>query len=746
MSDSEDLFISSGRDKATGTEQVRIRGQVDHITFQNADNGFTIARLQPEAEGISTDSAKADPVKLDPVIIVGPMTVTTGETVIVEGEWTTHPKFGLQLQVTTCLPADPVTVDGIRRYLGSGLIKGIGPVMAERIVERFGVDALEVIDAQPRRLMQVSGLGRKRVQAISEAWKEQRRIRDVMVFLQSHGVGTGHAVRIYKEYGDEAIQLVREDPYRLQRDMRGIGFQTADRIAADLGVARDAPERVRAGVRYMLAEASDEGHVYVPVEDLVSRVAQLLEVDDGLVPTAIQRLRADDEIVVEGQGQGTVTGRCYLRRLHRSEVGVAQSLQRLLGSDAPPLEAGEEDSSAEFELGADQLRALESVAASKVVVVTGGPGTGKTTVTRQIVARLEANGLRVSLCSPTGRAAKRLAEATGREARTIHRLLEFAPNEGGFRRDENQPLETDALIVDESSMIDIRLMNALLRAVPDHARLILVGDIDQLPSVGPGNVMGDIIASGAVSVARLGQIYRQSGDSRIVANAHRINEGQWPQVDNQAATDFFFVEEDDPDRVAERIEDLVARRLPKGRNLDPLRQIQVLSPMYKAQTGALQLNRRLQERLNPGRKAHVIGDRELREGDRVMQVRNNYDKGVFNGDMGRIGRLEKGEDEAFAEVIFEEGIVQRYEFNQLEQLALAYAISIHRSQGSEFPAVVMPLTTQHYPMLQRNLLYTAVTRARDLFVLVGSKRALKRAIDNDQQAQRFTSLADRLKL
>ena len=392
------------------------------------------------------------------------------------------------------------------------------------------------------------------------------------------------------------------------------------------------------------------------------------------------------------------------------------------------------------------MRALESVAASKVVVVTGGPGTGKTTVTRQIVARLEANGLRVSLCSPTGRAAKRLAEATGREARTIHRLLEFAPNEGGFRRDENQPLETDALIVDESSMIDIRLMNALLRAVPDHARLILVGDIDQLPSVGPGNVMGDIIASGAVSVARLGQIYRQSGDSRIVANAHRINEGQWPQVDNQAATDFFFVEEDDPDRVAERIEDLVARRLPKGRNLDPLRQIQVLSPMYKAQTGALQLNRRLQERLNPGRKAHVIGDRELREGDRVMQVRNNYDKGVFNGDMGRIGRLEKGEDEAFAEVIFEEGIVQRYEFNQLEQLALAYAISIHRSQGSEFPAVVMPLTTQHYPMLQRNLLYTAVTRARDLFVLVGSKRALKRAIDNDQQAQRFTSLADRLKL
>jgi exodeoxyribonuclease V alpha subunit len=351
----------------------------------------------------------------------------------------------------------------------------------------------------------------------------------------------------------------------------------------------------------------------------------------------------------------------------------------------------------------------------------------------------------VILCSPTGRAAKRLAEATGREARTIHRVLEFAPSEGGFRRDEEQPLDADALIVDEGSMIDISLMNALLRAVPDHARLILVGDVDQLPSVGPGNVMGDIISSGVVAVARLRQIYRQARDSRIVANAHRINEGDWPEANNQAASDFFFVEEDDPERVAQRIEDLVARRLPKGRNLDPMRDIQVLSPMYKGQTGAIQLNQRLQERLNPGRKAHVIGERELREGDRVMQVRNNYDKGVFNGDLGRIGRLEKGEDETFAEVVFEDGVVQRYEFAELEQLALAYAISIHRSQGSEFPAVVMPLTTQHYPMLQRNLLYTAVTRARDLFVLVGSRRALKRAIDNDQQANRFTSLADRLR-
>ncbi|MBT6150025.1 MAG: AAA family ATPase, partial [Gemmatimonadetes bacterium] len=411
------------------SDPARIRGQVDHITFQNPDNGFTIARLQPEEEGVAPE----------PVTLVGPMTVSTGETVVVEGDWVTHPKFGRQLQVTTCLPADPVTEDGIRRYLGSGLIKGIGPVMAERIVERFGVEAIEVIDAQPRRLLQIPGLGRKRIQAISAAWKEQRRVRDVMVFLQSHGVGTGHAVRIYKEYGDDAIQMVRQDPYRLQRDVRGIGFQTADRIAEDLGLARDAPERLRAGVRYMLAKASDDGHVFVPMEVLVSQVATLLEVDDGLVPPAVQRLRGDDEIIVEGTNSDT---RCYLRRLYRAETGVDDALRRLITAAGPPLEqVMSEEAGDTIDLGPDQLRALEAVAASKVVVVTGGPGTGKTTVTRQIVALLEASGLSVLLCSPTGRAAKRLAEATGREARTIHRVLEFAPNEGGFRRDEDQPLD-----------------------------------------------------------------------------------------------------------------------------------------------------------------------------------------------------------------------------------------------------------------------------------------------------------------
>ncbi len=724
-----DLFEGSGRaapeDPASGTG-VRLKGLIDHITFQNPENGYTIARLRPEGEG-------------EPVTVVGTMAVSAGESVQLQGSWDLHPRFGRQLRVESCIPAYPATAEGIERYLGSGLIKGIGPVMARRIVARFGESSLEVIDAQPRRLLEIEGLGRKRAQAVAEAWKEQRRIRDVMVFLQSHGVGTGHAVRIYQQYGDEAIHSVRQDPYRLQRDVRGIGFQTADRIAGDLGIARDAPERVRAGLRYLLEEAADEGHLFLPTEELASMAAELLGVDSGQVPEALSALREAGDVVVEGRD-------CYPGRLHRAERGVARALERILTSPGPDLtRAGEADTEAEeASLGQDQRWALEQVGAGKVLVVTGGPGTGKTTITRQIVGRLEASGLRVALCSPTGRAAKRLSEATGREARTIHRLLEFAPREGGFRRDGNQPIEAEAVIVDESSMIDINLMNALLRAVPDGARLVLVGDADQLPSVGPGNLLGDVIDSGVVPVARLRHIYRQAGDNLIVTNAHRINGGEWPRIDNRADSGFYFVEEDDPARVSERLVDLVSRRMPQGRDLDPMRQIQVLTPMYRGETGAVQLNRQLQERLNPGRKPHAIGDRELREGDRVMQVRNNYDKGVFNGDLGRIGRLETGE-ESFAEVVFDDGGVQRYELAELDQLSMAYAISIHRAQGSEFPAVVLPLTTQHYPMLQRNLLYTAVTRARELFVLIGSQRALRRAIENDRPARRNTNLASRLR-
>ena len=464
-----DLFEGArgaGREDPAPGAGVRLKGLIEHITFQNPENGYTIARLRPEGEG-------------EPVTVVGAMAVSAGESVQLEGIWDRHPRFGRQLQVDSCIPAYPATAEGIERYLGSGLIKGIGPVMAERIVARFGDSSLEVIDTRPRRLLEIEGLGEKRVRAIAEAWKEQRRIRDVMVFLQSHGVGTGHAVRIYQQYGEEAIHSVRQDPYRLQRDVRGIGFQTADRIAGDLGIARDAPERVRAGLRYLLEEAADEGHLFLPMEELRLGAAELLDVDPGRFPEALSALRDSGEVVVEGQD-------CYPGRLHRAERGVARALERLLSAPGPPLERGPgEDAAGDGSLGKDQRWALEQVDAGKVLVVTGGPGTGKTTITRQIVGRLEASGLRVALCSPTGRASKRLTEATGREARTIHRLLEFAPREGGFRRDDNLPLEAEAVIVDESSMIDIHLMNALLRAVPDAARLVLVGDADQLPSVGP---------------------------------------------------------------------------------------------------------------------------------------------------------------------------------------------------------------------------------------------------------------------
>ena len=705
---------------------------VEAITFHNPENSFTIAQMHP-------DGAKS------PVTLVGAMTLRPGESLEAEGEWVEHPKFGRQFKVERYVPAYPATVEGIQRYLGSGMIPGIGPVMAERIVERFGAKALEIIDQHPRQLLQVGGLGRKRVKMIAEAWRQQRQLRDVMVFLQSHGVGTAHAVRIYQNYGDAAINTVRADPYALERDIRGIGFQTADEIAEHLGVAKDAPSRVRAGIRYLLEEAAGNGHVFISLTDLHVAVTGLLEVDVALIAPALDRLRQDGDIVIEAD-------RHFRTHLHRAEVGVAADLKRLLDAPGPKMPEAETEHEAEgptddgsADLGEDQIQALGLVRSAKAMVLTGGPGTGKTTVTRHIVQLLEKAGMRVLLCSPTGRAAKRLSEATGREARTIHRLLEFAPAEGGFRRDRDNPLEAEAVIVDESSMIDVSLMHALLRAIPDEARLILVGDVDQLPSVGPGAVMGDIIVSGVVPVARLSKIYRQASESLIIANAHRINAGEWPQVDNGHEGDFFYIEEEEPERVAELVEDLVARRLPQGKGYDPhMGQIQVLTPMYRGVTGAIALNQRLQARLTPGRASHVVGDRELREGDRVLQVRNNYDKGVFNGDLGRLSRLEK--EDGFAEVVFDAGGLQRYEFAELDELILAYAISIHRAQGSEFPAVVLPLTTQHYPMLQRNLLYTAVTRARDLLVIVGGRRALGRALSNDRQARRHTALAQRLKL
>lgn len=728
--------VTEQENRTPPPDESVLEGILERIVYAAEEGGFTVARLEVAGRG-------------EPVTIVGSLLgVQPGESLHLRGRWVHDRRYGEQFRVASYLPVQPSTLAGIERYLGSGLVRGVGKVMAKRLVEAFGFETLDVIESDSDRLTEVDGIGPKRSGMIRAAWKEQREIKDVMLFLQSHGVTTGHAIKIYKAYGNQAIDLVRENPYRLALEIFGIGFKTADRIAMRIGIAADSPRRAEAGAIYALQTAAEEGHLFLPRERLLAATVSELSVAPEIVETAIDSLAADGRALLESDAGGAGQA-VYLPSLHTAETGVADRIACILRAPPAPvsvdipraLEWFEERQ--EIGLAPEQREAVRAAIEGKVVIITGGPGTGKTTLVNAIIRILERKSQRILLAAPTGRAAKRLNETTGREAKTIHRLLEFSPRGMSFERNADRPLEADLVIVDEFSMVDILLAYHLLRAIPDRARLIVVGDADQLPSVGPGNVLRDMIDSGAVPVARLRTIFRQTAESGIVVNAHRVNEGTFPRVDDAGAEgEFFFIERDDPEEALRTILHLVSERIPRRFGLDPMDDIQVLTPMHRGTLGASNLNASLQALLNPSGDEIVRGSRALRVGDKVLQVRNNYDLEVFNGDIGRVVGIDP--DEGVVRVRFEDRVVS-YDAAALDELALAYACSIHKSQGSEYRCVVIPIHTQHFLLLQRNLLYTAITRGKEKVVLVGSKRALAIAVRNAAIRARFTRLAGRLR-
>ena len=704
---------------------ITLRCVVERITYQNPENGYTVLRA-------AVRNYK------DLVTVVGNLLdVNVGSVLLLQGDWKEDPKYGNQFCAEKWEETMPATVYGIEKYLGSGLIRGVGPKFAGRIVRTFGTDTLTVIEEETDRLLLVPGIGEKRVQMIRDSWEKQKEIKNIMLFLQSHSVSTSFAAKIYKVYGNESIQVVRENPYRLADDIWGVGFKTADGLAEKLGFAKDDPLRCRSGILYTLNALADEGHVYAEQEQLLRKAEELLEAKRESISAALEAMLGTEDLKQDGEA-------IYLPPFYYAEIGVAAKLKRLAAdTDGLPSEAR-----ADFEqlakktgLNYDEIQkdAILKATVSKVMVLTGGPGTGKTTTTLGMIAVLRSRGKRILLAAPTGRAAKRMTETTGMEARTIHRLLEFKPPEGYQRNEENR-LEGDVLIVDECSMIDVILMNALLKAIPPRMQLILVGDVDQLPSVGAGNVLRDIIDSGVFPVVRLTRIFRQARSSRIILNAHRINTGEFPDLSNGAGTDFFFVPAEEPETAAQEIVRLVKTRLPKYRQALPT-EIQVLTPMQRGAVGAANLNTLLQEALNPSETCLRRSGYSFRLYDKVMQIRNNYDKEVFNGDVGTISALNL--EERNLRVRFDDREVE-YDVTELDELAQAYAVTIHKSQGSEYPIVVMPMLMTHFVMLQRNLLYTGVTRAKKLLVLVGTKKAVGYAVRNVTVTSRNTRLKERL--
>jgi exodeoxyribonuclease V alpha subunit len=715
-----------------------IQGQIDRITYRNDENGYTIAKFKVRG-------------RREPVTVLGNfLDPAPGEILKMQGEWTNHPRYGEQFKMSFYEPLVPATVEGIERYLGSGLIRGLGPVMAKRIVKVFGKRTLDVIENEIERLAEVEGIGEKRVEMIRRAWEEQKEIREVMIFLQSHGVGPGYATRIFRHYGREALGVVKENPYRMATDIHGIGFLTADRIAEKLGVAKDSPLRAEAGILHVLSELAEDGHVYYPYEPLIKKCLEILQVDREVIVRAFGAIAAEKKIVIEdlNEDPGSFVENLkavYLAGFHLCETNIAARLKALT-TTAKSLRIPDPARALEWvkkrlaiDLAEKQAEAIAGALRDKVMVITGGPGTGKTTLISALLQIAARTAAKVLLAAPTGRAAKRMSEATGREAKTIHRLLEYSPQRGAFQRNDANPLECDLLVVDEASMIDTLLMHHLLKAVPFAATLILVGDAHQLPSVGPGSVFRDIIESNAAPVVELNEIFRQSRESRIIVNAHRINEGQLPLDDGSG--DFFFIEREDPEEVLKVILELARDRIPRRFGFDPLSDVQVLTPMNRGIVGTANLNLELQKTLNPREAELSRGGKNLKVGDKVMQIRNNYDKEVFNGDIGRIVKIDREDQET---VVLFDGRAVVYDFADLDEIVLAYAVSVHKSQGSEYPAVIIPVLTQHYVLLQRNLIYTAVTRGKKLVVLVGTKKALAIAVKNNRTQKRYTGLRRRL--
>ena len=703
---------------------IKIRCVVEHITYQNAENGYSIMKVN--VKGYK-----------DLVTIVGSLLdVPVGSVLICDGEWKVDRKYGSQFVVESWEEVMPATLYGIEKYLGSGLIKGIGPKYAKLIVGKFGLKTIDVIEEDIDRLYEVAGIGKVRVELIRESWEKQKDIKNVMLFLQGYGVSTAFAAKIYRQYGKESIDKVKGNPYTLADDIWGIGFKTADSVAVKMGYEKNDLRRCRSGILYTLNQLSNEGHVYAKEEQLVKAAMTLLEADEASIIQALNDMLASDDLKQDDDA-------IYLPPFYHSECSTAKRLIALMeakdNGKRPTfnLKAIERDSGIKYD--EVQIDAIRQAVESKVMVLTGGPGTGKTTTTQGIIAALKTAGLKILLAAPTGRAAKRMSEATGMEAKTIHRLLEFNPMDGYKRTDEN-PLEGDALIVDECSMIDIILMNSLMKAIPLGMRLVFVGDIDQLPSVGAGNVLRDIIDSQKIPVIRLTRIFRQAQSSRIVMSAHAINKGTFPDLSNGKDTDFFFIKCEDAEQVAGNIVELVKNRLPKAYNL-PTNKIQVLTPMQRGVVGAANLNIALQEAININKNGLNRGGYSYRKGDRVMQIRNNYDKNVFNGDLGYVQEIDLEERTLMVDF---DGLLVEYEVSELDELTLAYATTIHKSQGSEYPIVIMPVLMNHYVMLQRNLIYTGITRAKKICVLIGTTKALAYAIHNMTVLKRNTKLKERL--